>query len=57
MKRLFLILFISLGLLIGNMQAIGVDDWDKGENRIPNSDFEVDANGAIPTGWTLEDGT
>jgi hypothetical protein len=50
----------SLCLLLLPFGIVGLSsaqDWDKGENRIPNSDFEMDPNGAEPTGWTLEDGT
>jgi hypothetical protein len=58
MKWLSLCLIVLLMLLVGSAGIlVAQDDWDKGENRIPNSDFEVDSNGAQPTGWTLEDGT
>jgi hypothetical protein len=32
-------------------------DWEKGENRLENGDFEMDSKGSPPTRWTLEDGT
>jgi hypothetical protein len=47
--------FLLLSFGIAGLSS--AQDWDKGENRIPNSDFEMDPNGAEPTGWTLEDGT
>jgi len=58
MKWLSLCLAVLLLLSVGILGVSSAqDDWDRGENRIPNSDFEVDSNGAVPTGWTLEDGT
>lgn len=30
--------------------------WKKGENRIPNSNFELDNLGSAPSGWTLDNG-
>ena len=55
--------WLGLGLATFLLLSVGVaglsraQDWEEGENRIPNSDFEGDANGTEPAGWTLEDGT
>lgn len=57
MRFLCFIAAILLMPLIGSMAAVVAQDWEEGENRIPNPDFEVDSAGAEPTGWTLEDGT
>lgn len=48
---------ISLLLLIGIMVAVGAgDDWNRGQNRIRNSDFEGDEVGQPPKEWTLKKG-
>jgi hypothetical protein len=62
-KEVMRMKWLSLCLIVFSLLSFGIvglssaQDWDKGENRIPNSDFEMDPNGAEPTGWTLEDGT
>jgi len=58
MKFLDLLLVVSLLLLFMSMGAFGGQvEWEKGENRIPNGDFEEDKAGLEPLGWSLEDGT
>jgi hypothetical protein len=40
------------------IEAVGAEgDWEKGENRLENGDFEMDSKGSPPTRWTLEDAT
>ena len=58
MRRLSLVSIVSLLFLFVSMGVVrGQIEWEKGENRIPNSDFEEDKAGLEPLGWTLEDGT
>jgi hypothetical protein len=57
MRLLKLFLTISFIFLLGSIGAVSAQDWEVGENRIPNPDFEIDAAGGNPSGWTLEDGT
>ena len=58
MKALSLCLTVFLLLSVGAIGTAGAkDDWDIGENRIENSDFEADPKGAGASLWTLEDGT
>jgi hypothetical protein len=59
LKVLSLCLVIFLLLLLGAVGTVSAQDgdWEKGENRLENGDFEMDSKGSIPTRWTLEDGT
>ncbi len=57
MKWLSLCLIMLLILTVGIVGVVEAQDWEIGENRIPNSHFEDDGVGFAPTGWTLEDGT
>ena len=53
-----LCLAVFLLLSVGAIGTAGAkDDWDIGENRIENSDFEADPKGGGASLWTLEDGT
>jgi hypothetical protein len=57
-EKLSLYLTVFLLLSVGAIGTAGArDDWDIGENRIENSDFEADPKGAGASRWTLEDGT
>lgn len=57
MKWLSLCLTMLLILTVGIVGVVEAQDWEIGENRIPNSHFEDDGVGFAPTGWTLEDAT
>jgi hypothetical protein len=56
MKWLSLCLIILLILSVGIVGVVVAQDWEIGENRILNSDFENDVVGGQPAGWTLENG-
>ena len=53
---LCLIMFVLISFLTLET-ATAKDKWNKGENRIRNSNFENDTVGAPPAEWNLEDGT
>lgn len=57
MKWLSLCLILLLILTVGIVGVVEAQDWEIGENRIPNPDFEKDRVGFEPSGWNLEDGT
>ena len=53
MKSLCLCVALSLMLTAG---AWAVEDFDIGENRLLNSDFESDTAGDLAAAWSLEKG-
>ena len=54
-KSLGLYLAILLLVLTGSGGAASANDnWDIGENRIDNSDFEGDNVGGVPQKWALK---
>jgi hypothetical protein len=43
-------------LLVGMLIAPGISAFQKGENRLSNSDFEKDTVGDLPEQWMIEKG-
>ncbi len=57
MEKLSLHLVISLLLSVGIIGTVSAEDvWNRGENRLRNSDFEADSVGEPPAEWELEKG-
>ena len=43
-------------LLFGILIVPGVNAFEKGKNRIANSDFEMDNMGEVPNDWEINKG-
>ncbi|MGQ9608344.1 MAG: hypothetical protein ACUVWN_03515 [bacterium] len=47
---------IAIYILLIFISIMANADWEKGQNRILNSDFEGDEIGKVPVKWALEKG-
>ena len=55
MRKLSLCLAVSLFVSVWSFGAIGAPgSWDKGENRISDSDFESSSAEDLLMDWTIE---
>ena len=43
-------------LLVGMLIAPGISAFQRGQNRLSNSDFESDTIGDLPNQWMIEKG-
>jgi len=53
MKKAFLMAFGVI--IISGVMIFGANAFEKGENRIDNSTFEVDKVGENPQGWQIDE--